>query len=277
MHLQTKPPRIELFNFLDRTSVEKWKVVTDSIVGGSSVATFTYDSETPLERTQEEIQLLKEMRELESRLIMSRQSIFSFAELKSHFQPQEEIQAVQEQKETLAVQEQSYDVGSAKFVGNISYTLPTDPFYKEVERVGFACLRSPVYGSPGLDLSAYKALDFRIRTDGKLYVAQIKTYYGMEEDLYQAILPPTPPGKWTRVLIPLDNFVLTFKGYTEDFQSPLDKDVIHHISFLMAERDIPGPFGMHIDWIHATQAGGTLHQSRYTVAGQIVSFPSRKH
>lgn len=114
-----------------------------------------------------------------------------------------------------------------------------------------------------MNLDHYDALEIRIRTDGRLYVAQIKTETNIEDDLYQVVLPPVKPDTWTRVILPFDEFMLTWRGYAEEEQIPLSPTQIRHIALLMAERR-DGPFEIHVDWVRAVRTRDLVdHQSRF--------------
>jgi len=105
-----------------------------------------------------------------------------------------------------------------------------------------------------LNLDQYDALEIRLQTDGHVYVAQIKPYTPLEEDLYQVIIPPLTPNTWHNVILPFDNFILTWRGYAEEEQQPMRRHSIQHVAILMAER-MDGPFWMNIDWIRAIKWG----------------------
>eukprot|EP01121_Diplochlamys_sp_Union-15-3_P004393 TRINITY_DN144_c0_g1_i1.p1 TRINITY_DN144_c0_g1~~TRINITY_DN144_c0_g1_i1.p1 ORF type:complete len:169 (-),score=28.95 TRINITY_DN144_c0_g1_i1:204-710(-) len=72
----------------------------------------------------------------------------------------------------------------------------------KIERSGFAVIKSQKFDY--LDLTGYDALEMRLRTDGRLYVAQLKTAIiaqEMSDDLYQIVIPVKKPNVWTRVVI----------------------------------------------------------------------------
>lgn len=174
---------------------------------------------------------------------------------------------------TVLIQLVDDNPGCVHFHGELSLALPQDD--EEVKQSGYACWESPVPCScypltylqgplyPPLDLSDFDGLELRIKTDGRLYVAQIKVVTSLDEDLYQVIIPPTKPGEWyaklktsglpfvrTRVFLPWSDFVYTFRGFEEEVQIPLEAKAIEHVAILMAERH-DGPFSFKIDWIHA--------------------------
>jgi hypothetical protein len=57
-----------------------------------------------------------------------------------------------------------------------------------MRKSGYAAIKSPDF-EPLLDLSGYSGLEFKIRTDASIYVAQLKTARLSEDDLFQAVLP----------------------------------------------------------------------------------------
>jgi len=88
----------------------------------------------------------------------------------------------------------------------------------------------------------------------------------MEDDLYQAIIPAVDSEQWTRVIIPFSEFILTFRGYAEEDQIPLDPTRILHIAILMAERR-DGPFQLNVDWVRAVRIEDVNYQGRKRFSG----------
>eukprot|EP01128_Nolandella_sp_AFSM9_P011880 TRINITY_DN8783_c0_g1_i1.p1 TRINITY_DN8783_c0_g1~~TRINITY_DN8783_c0_g1_i1.p1 ORF type:complete len:226 (-),score=49.33 TRINITY_DN8783_c0_g1_i1:161-838(-) len=148
--------------------------------------------------------------------------------------------------------------GSMKFKGILSLKTPN----KQVERSGYACLISPQYNIR-LDLARYQALELRLKSDGRVYVMQIKTDSSNPDDLYQAIIPPLPAGEWSRVQIPFQDFILTWRGYVENERPHINLSQIQHVSILMAERE-DGPFELQVDWIRAVRTNGPGGSERYS-------------
>jgi len=158
-----------------------------------------------------------------------------------------QVEIVQEKQDEIKT-------GSLKFSGGISF-ITVD---SKVDETGFVCLRSPsnLITDP---LDRYDGLEFRLKTDGRLYVAQIRSEHTIEEDdLYQLIIPPCPPYQWTRVILPINDFMLTWRGKVKDAQVPYPTEYgIKHLAILMAERR-EGPFSLNIDWIKLVHVSDDL-------------------
>jgi hypothetical protein len=85
-----------------------------------------------------------------------------------------------------------------------------------------------------------------------------------EDDLYQGIIPIPPDeqvGEWRDVVIPFEDFHLTYRGYLETPRIPFDGRNIKHIGLMMAERKA-GPFKCEVESISAIKRVAT--SKRYT-------------
>ena len=83
--------------------------------------------------------------------------------------------------------------------------------------------------------------------------------------MYQGIIPvPSDDqvNEWREVVIPFDQFHLTFRGYLEEPCVPFDGRDVKHIGFMMAERK-SGPFRMEVDHVSVCQST-RLKSRRYT-------------
>jgi len=217
---------VMLYAFREEKDVKLCRVITDQIVGGKTTATISHDKSLSLD----------------SNVKLKRED-FNFRTFydSTLFKSKEE--------ESPGISE----IGSCKFSGDLSLELP--PNNKTVERSGFACMQTPkaIYS---IDLDTYTGLELRLRSDGRIYVVQIKTDTNLEDDLYQCILPVVPTNQWCNVYLPFSDFLLTWRGYADESQPQKELHSVRHFAILMAERS-GGPFNLHIDWIKATRKTST--------------------
>lgn len=64
----------------------------------------------------------------------------------------------------------------------------TNPLLETMRKSGYAAIKSPEF-EPLLDLGGYTGLELRVRTDARIYVAQLKNARLSEDDLFQTVLP----------------------------------------------------------------------------------------
>merc|ERR1712159_864284 len=105
-----------------------------------------------------------------------------------------------------------------------------------------------------MDLSQYDALELEVKTDGRVYIAQIKTESAMEDDLYQHVFS-TRPNQWEQVVLPFSEFVLTWQGWVEGENVPLEPQRVIRFGVVIGERK-NGPFRCQI------RAINVLHRAR---------------
>jgi len=229
--------------FFFRKGVTGWTVITDSQYEGKSWGVVEHDTETPLGLSQSELETSKaefEVKAQERYLYTTEERNMYGGRPLHDMQPQpEELGEEQEQQKEF--------IGSLKFFGELNLEL-SNPLYTQS---GFACLLSPKF-RPNLDLDPYHGFEIRLRSDGRKYVMQVKVAEGLQEHLYQTVVPVIPPDTWTTIVIPFNNFFLTFRSFVEETHSPMTTDEIEHIGFMMAERH-SGPFRLNIDWIRASK------------------------
>jgi len=111
---------------------------------------------------------------------------------------------------------------------------------------GFAHTRS--MAGP-YDLSAYRGLAFRIRSDGKRYELTLKLDRSFDGVIYQTGFA-TPADTWTEVRLPFDDFVPTYHGKHLTDHPALDPAKIRTIGFIISDKQ-EGPFRLEVDWIRA--------------------------
>ncbi len=88
----------------------------------------------------------------------------------------------------------------------------------------------------------------RARTDGRIYVANVKCPSVIEEDLWQSFMVGES-GKMSDICLPFSKFVATHRGFVEG-QTGMDTRKVESIGVLMAQRRA-GPFRIEIDSIFA--------------------------
>lgn len=147
------------------------------------------------------------------------------------------------------------DGGEACFHGH----LRTDVDEKSrLTRSGFCGIRSLPPSSGHLPMEACNVITFRVFGDGRRYIASLRTDNwiappGAPPDLWQAVLDP-PPGTWHTVRLPLDAFLLTWKGRLVDTLETLPDNRVVSVGIAAAcEADVaqPGPFALRLAAIGA--------------------------
>eukprot|EP01122_Echinamoeba_exundans_P017737 TRINITY_DN966_c0_g1_i1.p1 TRINITY_DN966_c0_g1~~TRINITY_DN966_c0_g1_i1.p1 ORF type:complete len:142 (+),score=21.84 TRINITY_DN966_c0_g1_i1:2897-3322(+) len=132
--------------------------------------------------------------------------------------------------------------------------------------IGYAAFKS-VEISPPLDVDVYDAFQLKIKTDDRLYVAQVKSDSPYEEDMYQYVIPApkeSEVNEWRDIFIPFEEFVLTSRGQIEDPQVPYDGRNTLHMGILSAQRK-SGPFRFEIEFWRAVRMEFIQSKKRYTL------------
>ncbi|GAB4817331.1 hypothetical protein N2152v2_004377 [Parachlorella kessleri] len=108
--------------------------------------------------------------------------------------------------------------GSAELCGQFSTQVADEGAHERLKRSGFCGIHSKarVVEIKGyLDLEDFDTLVFRVRGDGRKYLANLRTENWIvgerSHDVWQAFLFARE-GEWTDVEIPLDRFLLTWRG-----------------------------------------------------------------
>jgi len=104
--------------------------------------------------------------------------------------------------------------------GNISSEIPIGG-QSALVRSGFAGMRTkPLVATltnpdPVMDFDAFDALSYRVRGDGRAYIASLRTENWLTDDtsrdVWQCAFQP-PAGEWVDVVIPIDAFTQTYRG-----------------------------------------------------------------
>ena len=113
-----------------------------------------------------------------------------------------------------------------------------------------------------LDLSDFGSLVFRVKGDGRPYLANLRTDNWVVgeggDDLWQAVLP-VKAGGWQEIEIPFVNFLLTWRGRVVEEQMELNSGRITSLGIALAGREDlqeEGPFRLDLDWIAARNLAG---------------------
>jgi len=126
-------------------------------------------------------------------------------------------------------------VGAGVFCGELS-----------LERGGgFASVRRR---NEVVDLSAYDAVELRVRGDGKRYKLNLRVSDSPDGVVYQAAFE-TQAGTWTTAKLPLAGFVPRFRG--RPAPGTLDSAHVSSLGLLISDRQV-GPFRLEVSSIAAT-------------------------
>ena len=137
-----------------------------------------------------------------------------------------------------------------------------------------------------LDLDTYDALEFRVRGDGRKYIATLRTdswsvvpvraprpprirypltvncLQGGAHDLWQSFLF-APPGEWAVVRLPLSRFLKTWKGKIVDGEGEMNARRVLSLGVSLAgggALDAPGAYSLELEEVRAVRGGGRSRQ-----------------
>jgi hypothetical protein len=116
---------------------------------------------------------------------------------------------------------------------------------------GFASVRSLPARH---DLVGCDAFVIRVHGDGRSYKFTARTARSFDSAIYQTVFT-TKKGEWEKHVLPLKQFVPTFRGRVLSGEPPLDPAKITSVGFLISDKQ-EGPFHLEIAWIKATGASG---------------------
>ena len=131
---------------------------------------------------------------------------------------------------------------------------PTPHITKSLRRSGFAgCSTRPLPEGEFVDLDAFTALRFRVRSDGRVYVASIRTdnwVTGRREDIWQAFLF-APANRWADVIVPMDRFLKTWRGRVMEHEHEMSASRVVGLGIAVAgggaaEGSPEGPFRLEV-------------------------------
>ncbi|MCJ1337695.1 hypothetical protein MMC09_002978 [Bachmanniomyces sp. S44760] len=142
----------------------------------------------------------------------------------------------------------------ARFYGNISMELPPDR--PQIYRSGFAAFRNwdrkpTIFGKSLWDMSLYKYLALRIKSDGRKYFVNIQSETIVFTDIHQHRLYARHPGEWETVLLQWNEFVRTNHGVVVEPQSDIDTSTVRTIGIGLIDR-VAGPYDLAVSSIWAT-------------------------
>ncbi len=98
------------------------------------------------------------------------------------------------------------------------------------------------------ELDGYDALMLDAKTDGRLYVTNIKAPSVVEGDMWQSYTQGEA-GTWKHIVLPFARFIVTQRGFVEG-QIALDPRMVESVGILMAQRR-GGPFRLELRSINA--------------------------
>lgn len=124
--------------------------------------------------------------------------------------------------------------GVARFGGNVSLE----------NSGGFASVRTP---PRDWDAAGARAFLLRVRGDGRTYKFTLRTGDGLDGIQYQARFA-APADAWTDVVLPVSDFVATFRGRRVPFAPSLDAARVRALGLMISDRQA-GPFQLLVDRI----------------------------
>lgn len=110
---------------------------------------------------------------------------------------------------------------------------------------GFASVRRR---DQPVDLSAYDAIELRVRGDGRRYKLNLRTSDNFDGIVYQAAFE-TQPGAWLNTTLALAEFAPRFRG--RPAAGTLDRARLSSLGLLISDRQ-SGPFRLELSSIIAT-------------------------
>lgn len=122
----------------------------------------------------------------------------------------------------------------ARFSGNVSLE----------NSGGFASVRTP---PRDWHAAGARAFLLRVRGDGHTYKFTIRTGDGFDGIQYQARFV-APADAWTDVVLPVSDFVATFRGRKVPFAPSLDPAQVRALGLMISDRQA-GPFELLVDRI----------------------------
>eukprot|EP00291_Cryptomonas_curvata_P020084 CAMPEP_0172168070 /NCGR_PEP_ID=MMETSP1050-20130122/9927_1 /TAXON_ID=233186 /ORGANISM="Cryptomonas curvata, Strain CCAP979/52" /LENGTH=228 /DNA_ID=CAMNT_0012838939 /DNA_START=119 /DNA_END=805 /DNA_ORIENTATION=- len=147
------------------------------------------------------------------------------------------------------------EVVKEKMEYEISISRPTPLFdlYKgrktpEMARAGFAAISSLPMALE-TDLQHMNVLLCRVRTDGRLYLASLRTDALRPGFVYQAPIRGRP-GEWSTVRLPLRDFVLTDRGLVFDSKVMMNLRSVSTFGITIMDK-LDGPFEVEIESVIA--------------------------
>jgi len=136
------------------------------------------------------------------------------------------------------------ELGCAVFEGALDLT----PGRDDVQNSGFAAIMTDTAQTDPMDLQDFDALLIKARTDGRIYVTNLRAASVIEDDMWQAYTIGKKD-EWHDIVIPFSDFIATHRGFVEG-QIELDTRAVEAYGILMAQRRA-GPFRLELKSIAA--------------------------
>jgi len=130
-----------------------------------------------------------------------------------------------------------------------------------VKRSGYCAIRSraqkwKVFGST-FDLTQFDNLEFKMRSDGRTYIANIQCDSFREDDLYQAFIYTRKTDDFQIYKIPLKDFIPTYHGYVQYEGQLLNTKQIKTLGIVITEKEKNRTdFSLDLESIKATNDPG---------------------
>ena len=109
---------------------------------------------------------------------------------------------------------------------------------------GFASVRTQARVWPKAGVAAFV---LRCRGDGGMYKFTVRVDDGFDGVQYQARFVP-PRDEWTTVVLPLAEFVASYRGRPVPGARPVDPAQVRQLGLMISDRQA-GPFELLVDWI----------------------------
>ena len=114
---------------------------------------------------------------------------------------------------------------------------------------GFASIRS---GRMDIEMGSEDGFRVKLKGDGRTYIFNLYPKTRRMAFSYRASLP-TVTGKWTEVVIPLEDFTPTSFGRRVQNKGPLSPDQISGIGFMLSDKKA-GAFNLEIESVNIVQS-----------------------
>lgn len=157
--------------------------------------------------------------------------------------------------------------GTAEFRGEYSRAVRDDASDR-LKRSGFAGISTRADDGEYLDLDDYHSLVFRVRGDGRKYLANLRTDNWVVgetgQDVWQAFLFARA-GEWTEVEVPLDRFLLTWRGKFVEQRVEMNPARVTGVGISLAggeELQPEGGYRLGLEWIAARNNAVVIERDR---------------
>jgi len=111
---------------------------------------------------------------------------------------------------------------------------------------GFASVRTSRLDLGGMNTVSYL---LTVWGDGKSYKFNLRTDVGFDGVTYQAVFTP-PPGRWSQILLPLADFLPSFRGKGVPGANPLRPEAVQQVGLMISGQQA-GPFRLMLRAVEA--------------------------